>query len=153
MPYKDPKLQAAAQKRYYEKNRDKLAKKKHGYHQENLEKRRDKIESYNRSQGFSKRPKGPKSRAELVVPMSRRWVLFKDEDQVTRVYFTSKKGFTTDDLLAIMTHLTAANLHQKAAEIRPSQVKVIHTHENIPDSSVKPAPASTPRRRTKRKAT
>lgn len=139
MPYKDPekRKEAAreAHKRYVAKNRARVKLMRAEYHQKNLQKRRADIRANNERLGLSNspRPKGPRSREELVVPLSRKWFLFTDQDGQTRVYFTFKKGFTAEELLDILKHLTTAQVKARTTLTKDIQI--------IPAPHEDPAPA------------
>lgn len=51
----------------------------------------------NREKGHKPRPVGAKAVASLIVPPSRKWHLFEG-----RVYFTALKGFTAEEVQAIL---------------------------------------------------
>lgn len=150
MPYKDPEKRKAAareaHKRYAARNKDKVKLIRANYHQKNLKERRADIRANNERLGLSKspRPKGPRSREELVVPLSRKWFLFTDQDGQTRVYFTFKKGFTAEELLDILKHLTPAKVKSHT-----TLTKDIHVIPAPHESPAAPPPAGTPRTRAK----
>lgn len=149
MPYKDPEKRKAAMreshKRYVAKNRDKVKMLRAEYHQKHLQERRADIKENNQRLGRAKtpRPKGPLAREELVVPMSRKWFLFTDQDGISRVYFTFKKGFTAEELLDILKHLTPAKIksHTKLTK----DIKTLSASHEKP---VSPAPARPASRRS-----
>lgn len=112
MPYKDQKKQAAAMKRIRAKwsaeNPDKVALTAHKSHQNLRAKRLERMRINNRKRGHAERPKGPKARVELDLPVTRKWAIFTDRDGVTRLYFTSKKGFELSEVKQIVKEFTEA---------------------------------------------
>ena len=99
--------QIEAERRYEEKHRAERKKQQFEKYQKNLATRRAKQLARNRAQGKSQRPKGPKARVELILPASRRWRLFTHPDGITRLHFTSKKGFELDELQQILREFKA----------------------------------------------
>lgn len=154
MPYKDPEKRKAAgreaHKRYVERNKDKVKLIRAKHHQKHLEQRRADIRANNERLGLSKTPrtKGPRSREELVVPLSRKWFLFTDQDGQTRVYFTFKKGFTAEELLDILKHLTPAKV-----KVRTTLTKDIHIIPAPHETPASPPAARTSRSRANKPAT
>lgn len=137
MPYKDPEAKKQANKRYYAEKAPDIAKTKHEYHQKMLLGRRKAQAELRLKQGRQPRAKGPKSRAELLVPLSRRWLIYTEADGVTRCYFTSKKGFTAEELFDIMKHFT---LHAKASAVLPKEITTLPKSYDLTEKN-RPAPA------------
>lgn len=106
MPYKDPEKRKAvmreAQKRYAKKHAALLKLKDWQKHQKSREKRVAQRRERNRALGHKERPKGPNAKVEITVPLSRRWSIFTGPDGVTRLYFTSKKGFELAEMQEIL---------------------------------------------------
>jgi hypothetical protein len=106
MPYKDPEKRKAAQRKaqakYAAKNVEKIKLADWNKHQKNRAKRMEARRLRNRSAGHQERPKGPRALPELTLPLSRRWSIFTAPDGVTRLYFTSKKGFTLAEMQEIL---------------------------------------------------
>ena len=106
MPYKDPEkrkaMQRVAQKRYAEKHPDKVKLRDYLKHQKAREKRLAQRRERNRALGHQERPKGPRSKPEITVPLSRRWAIHTGPDGITRLYFTSKKGFELSEMQEIL---------------------------------------------------
>lgn len=99
--------QIAAERAYEQKNREKRKLQQFEKHQRHLAARRAKYKAANRAKGHAERPKGQKARVELIIPASRRWRLFTHPDGITRVHFTSKKGFELEDLQQILREFKA----------------------------------------------
>ena len=150
MSYKETEKRKAAQseshKRYVEANADKVKMMRAKYHQKKLGTRRAEIRENNERIGRSKSPraKGPLAREELVVPLSRKWFLYTENDGQTRVYFTFKKGFTADELLDILKHLSLS----KARTTLTKDIKTIPAPHENPSPSPAPDPAPVRRRST-----
>jgi len=111
MPYKDPEKRREANKRAQEKRRKEkpaaVALTEHLRHQRALAKRRKKSTDRNRAAGHPERPKGPRARVELVVPASRKWRIFTHPDGVTRLHFSSRKGYDLEELQIILREFKA----------------------------------------------
>jgi len=111
MPYKDPEKRREANQRAQKKRRQEkpeaVALTEHLRHQRALEKRRKKSTARNRAVGFPERPKGQRSKIELVVPASRKWRIFTHPDGVTRLHFSSRKGYDLEELQIIMREFKA----------------------------------------------
>lgn len=99
--------QIEAEKRYEEKHRAERKKQQFEKYQKNLAARRARQLARNRAEGRAPRPKGPKARIELFLPASRRWRIFTHPDGITRLHFTSKKGFELDELQQILREFKA----------------------------------------------
>ena len=112
MPYSDPKKQALAlkkaRKRYREKHPERDALTQKMAREKRLLERRKKNLERERAAGRKPRPKGPKARTEIILPASRKWRIFTDKDNVTRLYFTSKRGFELSELNAILKEFKSA---------------------------------------------
>lgn len=106
MPYKDPEkrkaMQREAQKRYAEKHPEKVRLRDYLKHQKAREKRLAQRRERNRALGHKERPKGPRSKVEITVPVSRRWSIFTGPDGITRLYFANRKGFELDEMQEIL---------------------------------------------------
>jgi len=106
MPYKDPEkrkaMQRVAQKRYAKKHPEKVKLRDYLKHQKAREKRLAQRRERNRALGHQERPKGPRSKPEITVPLSRRWAIHTGPDGITRLYFTSKKGFELSEMQEIL---------------------------------------------------
>lgn len=111
MPYKDPEKRREANKRAQKKRRQEkpeaVALAEHLRHQRSLAKRRAKSTARNRAVGKPQRPKGPRARVELVVPASRKWRLFTHPDGVTRLHFSSRKGYDLEEMQIILREFKA----------------------------------------------
>lgn len=94
--------QRAAERRYEAKHREERLHQQFEKYQKNIAARRAKQLARNRAEGRTPRPKGPKAKVELILPASRRWRIFTHPDGVTRLHFTSKKGFELDELQQIL---------------------------------------------------
>jgi hypothetical protein len=116
MPYKDPEKQKAAMRRISKKwkaeHPEKVKLIDWQKHQKSIEKRRASSRKRNRAVGHAERPKGPKSKPELIVPMSRKWQMFTGPDGVTRLYFTHKKGFELAEVMDIVKQFKALRAQQ-----------------------------------------
>lgn len=116
MPYKDPEKQKAAMlrisKQWKKAHPDKVRFTDWKAHQKALDKRRTRSRKRNRAAGHAERPKGPKSKPELIVPMSRKWQMFTAPDGVTRLYFTHKKGFELAEVMDIVRQFKAIRAQQ-----------------------------------------
>jgi len=99
--------QIEAERRYEAKHRAERLQQQFEKYQKKLVPRRAKQLARNRAAGRSPRPKGPKARVELILPASRRWRIFTHPDGVTRLHFTSKKGFELDELQQILREFKA----------------------------------------------
>lgn len=99
--------QIEAERRYEAKHRAERLQQQFEKYQKNLAARRARQLARNRAEGRSPRPKGPKARVELILPASRRWRIFTHPDGVTRLHFTSKKGFELDELQQILREFKA----------------------------------------------
>jgi len=99
--------QIESERRYEEKHRSERLQQQFEKYQKNLTARRARQLARNRAEGRTPRPKGPKARVELIVPASRRWRLFTHPDGITRLHFTSKKGFELDELQQILREFKA----------------------------------------------
>ena len=99
--------QREAERAYEKRHREARKLQQWEKHQRNLEARRAKYRARNRAAGFSERPKGSKARVELVIPASRKWRIFTHPDGITRVHFTSKKGFEIDEVQQILREFKA----------------------------------------------
>lgn len=121
MPYKDPDKQKEAhrraQKKYAANNPEKVKLKDWEKHQKNLEKRRAARRQRNRAVGHQERPKGPRAKPELIVPLSRKWQMFTGPDGVTRIYFTHKKGFELGEVVDIVKTFKALRAAQLKAQV------------------------------------
>lgn len=111
MPYKEPAQRREANKRAQEKRRkekpEAVALAEHLRHQKALAKRRAKSTKRNRAVGFPQRAKGTRARVELVVPASRKWRLFTHPDGVTRLHFSSRKGYDLEEIQIILREFKA----------------------------------------------
>jgi hypothetical protein len=99
--------QIEAERRYEAKHRAERLQQQFEKYQKSLATRRAKQIARNRAQGRTPRPKGAKARVELFLPASRRWRIFTHPDGVTRLHFTSKKGFELDELQQILREFKA----------------------------------------------
>jgi len=99
--------QIEAERRYEAKHRAERLQQQFEKYQKSLAARRARQLARNRAQGRTPRPKGPKARVELFLPASRRWRIFTHPDGVTRLHFTSKKGFELDELQQILREFKA----------------------------------------------
>ncbi|MEZ5386458.1 MAG: hypothetical protein R3F13_13180 [Prosthecobacter sp.] len=106
MPYKDPKKRAEANKKacakWREKNLEYDKVRQHQIFQRDREAVLARMRERNRSAGHKERPKGPKAKPEIVVPVTRRWRLHRPPDSETLIYFTTRKGFTFAEVRAIL---------------------------------------------------
>lgn len=107
MPYKDPKKQREAERRWQEKNgkayREKMRERIRKSHREWYLKNRDeklaKITEHNRKKlGFAEREvkDGPKAQRAVRVPMVRRWVFIEG-----KVYFNKETGYSLEEIAKI----------------------------------------------------
>ena len=87
---------------YAARHPERIAKTLRDHHQKKRTERLENLRVNNRKRGHAERPKGPKARLEIEVPVSRRWRIFTDQDGVTRLYFTSKKGFELSEVQTIL---------------------------------------------------
>ena len=99
--------QIEAERRYEEKHRADRLHQQFEKYQKNLAARRARQLARNRAEGHTPRPKGPKAKVELILPASRRWRIFTHPDGITRLHFTSKKGFELDELQQILREFKA----------------------------------------------
>lgn len=99
--------QIEAERRYEEKHRAERLQQQFEKYQKNLATRRAQHLARSRAQGRPQRPKGPKAKVELFLPASRRWRIFTHPDGITRLHFTSKKGFEYDELQQILREFKA----------------------------------------------
>lgn len=111
MPYKDPQKQREANARAQAKRRrekpEAVALLEHLRHQKNRAKRLAKSTARNREVGHQERPKGPRAKVELVVPLSRKWRIFTHPDGIPRIHFASRKGYDYDELQTILREFKA----------------------------------------------
>lgn len=99
--------QREAERAYEKRHREARKLMQWEKHQRHLEARRAKHRARNRAAGHAERPKGSKARVELVIPASRKWRIFTHPDGITRVHFTSKKGFEIDEVQQILREFKA----------------------------------------------
>ena len=96
MPLKPEKMKVYL-KKYAKKNADKLAEAALLRHQTQREDRKKRMEKRNRAEGAKPRPKGPKAKPEIKVPVYRRWWYHNE-----RIYFTSLRGFEPSEVRVIL---------------------------------------------------
>lgn len=106
MPYSDPvKRRAAnarAQQKRYRQKKDAIKLKKIEHYDKTRPKRLKQMRERNRAAGHAERPKGARALPELVVSAARKWHLFRGPDGTLRLYFTSRKGYTLEEMREIM---------------------------------------------------
>ncbi len=114
MPYKDPKKRAAvnkqACKKWRENNLDYDKLRAHQLFQANRDDILKRMRERNRANGHRERPKGPKAKPEIEVPVTRRWRLHRPPDSETLIYFTTRKGFTFSEVRAILKEAKSLDL-------------------------------------------
>lgn len=106
-------------KRWREKHLDYDKQRHHRIFQENRDEILARMRRYNRARGHPEKPKGPKAQLEIEVPVTRRWRCFTGPDGVTRLYFSTKKGFELSELVEIMREFKATRKHFLERQINP----------------------------------
>lgn len=106
MPTKDPIKLAEQNKRKCAKWRANNLDYDKTRHHQIFQRDRDKIlarmRERNRAAGHKERPKGPKAKPEIVVPVTRRWRLHRPPEGEMHIYFSTRKGFTFSEVRAIL---------------------------------------------------
>lgn len=118
MPFADPEEQRAWQAKYYRENRDRLTAARLKRRYENLAKERARDTKNDRARGRSQRPKGRYAAPELHIPPQRGWHLLQG-----RLYFSTLKGFTLEDVQAIVEAATKAQARIDNAKPKKRQSK------------------------------
>jgi hypothetical protein len=97
MAFKDPEQQRLYLAEYYRKNRERIVRDRLARRDKNLAQARARDEKNNAERRQSKRPRGIHARPELHVTPKRGWHLLEGF-----LYFSTRKGFTLDDVEAIL---------------------------------------------------
>ena len=97
MPFADPEQQRRWQAEYYRANRERLTRQRIERRYKNLAKERQRDTNNDRARGRKERPKGKYATPELVITPQRGWHLLQG-----RLYFSTLKGFTLEDVQAIL---------------------------------------------------
>lgn len=106
-------------KRWREKNLDYDKQRHHRIFQENRDEILARMRRYNRARGHPEKPKGPKAKLEIEVPVTRRWRIFTDPEGVTRLYFSTKKGFELNELVEILREFKETRKRLLESQIKP----------------------------------
>lgn len=97
MPFADPEEQRRWQAEYYRQNREKITAARLQRRYQNLAKERQRDTTNDRKRGRKERPKGKYAAPELHITPQRGWHLLQG-----RLYFSTLKGFTLEDVQAIV---------------------------------------------------
>jgi hypothetical protein len=103
MPFADPEEQRRWQAEYYRQNRERLTAARLQRRYKNLGKERARDTKNDRDRGRAERPKGKYATPELHITPQRGWHLLQG-----RLYFSTLKGFTLEDVQAIVEAATKA---------------------------------------------
>lgn len=97
MPYADPEEQRKFVAEYYRKNRERIRLSRLQKRQADVSKERSRSTTNNRLAGRQERTKGKYAIPELHITPERGWHLLQG-----RLYFSTLKGFTLEDVKAIL---------------------------------------------------
>jgi hypothetical protein len=97
MPFADPEEQRRWQAEYYRANKERITAERIKRRYGNLAKERARDTANDRARGRKERPKGKYATPELHITPQRGWHLLQG-----RLYFSTLKGFTLEDVQAIV---------------------------------------------------